>query len=170
VQQQKAAIHQVERVPRQNSGRRAALQKTRIGNPRLRTQNASLLQLGRIRSMPVTCPEGPTISAIMRVVAPTPQPKSATTMPGICGQLENFQTDPGEGQYDLVIIGAGPAGLAAGVYSASQGLSVLVIERSAAGRQAGTPSRIENYLGFPSGISGDERTERALKQAHHFWL
>jgi thioredoxin reductase (NADPH) len=58
--------------------------------------------------------------------------------------------------------------MAAGVYGASEGLSVLIVERSAAGGQAGTSSRIENYLGFPSGISGDELTERALKQARHF--
>lgn len=79
-----------------------------------------------------------------------------------------FKTAPQEEQYDLVIIGAGPAGMAAAVYSASEGLKVLVIERSAAGGQAGTSSRIENYLGFPAGISGDELTERALKQARHF--
>jgi thioredoxin reductase (NADPH) len=79
-----------------------------------------------------------------------------------------FQTTPKEERYDVVIAGAGPAGMAAGVYGASEGLRVLIVERSAAGGQAGTSSRIENYLGFPSGISGDELTERALKQARHF--
>jgi thioredoxin reductase (NADPH) len=79
-----------------------------------------------------------------------------------------FQTTPKEKRYDIVIAGAGPAGMAAGVYGASEGLRVLIVERSAAGGQAGTSSRIENYLGFPSGISGDELTERALKQARHF--
>jgi thioredoxin reductase (NADPH) len=79
-----------------------------------------------------------------------------------------LQTIPKKESYDVVIAGAGPAGMAAGVYGASEGLSVLIIERSAAGGQAGTSSRIENYLGFPSGISGDELTERALKQARHF--
>ncbi len=79
-----------------------------------------------------------------------------------------FQTTPKAKRYDVVIAGAGPAGMAAGVYGASEGLSVLIVERSAAGGQAGTSSRIENYLGFPSGISGDDLTERALKQACHF--
>jgi thioredoxin reductase (NADPH) len=79
-----------------------------------------------------------------------------------------LQTTPKDKLYDVVIAGAGPAGMAAGVYGASEGLRVLIVERSAAGGQAGTSSRIENYLGFPSGISGDELTERALKQARHF--
>lgn len=67
--------------------------------------------------------------------------------------------------YDVVIIGAGPAGLAAGVYGASEGLKTLLIERRAPGGQAGTSSRIENYLGFPSGLSGAELTRRAIAQA-----
>jgi len=69
---------------------------------------------------------------------------------------------------DLVVIGAGPAGLAAAVYGASEGLDVLVIEGSAPGGQAGASSRIENYLGFPLGISGQELTGRALTQAQKF--
>ena len=79
-----------------------------------------------------------------------------------------FQTVPKQEQYDVVIVGAGPAGMAAAVSAASEGLKVLVVERFAAGGQAGTSSRIENYLGFPAGISGDELSERALKQASHF--
>ncbi len=79
-----------------------------------------------------------------------------------------FQTVPKHQQYDIIIAGAGPAGMAAAVYSASEGLKVLLVERFAAGGQAGTSSRIENYLGFPAGVSGDELTERALKQAKHF--
>ncbi|SHN43246.1 FAD-dependent oxidoreductase [Chitinophaga sp. CF418] len=67
--------------------------------------------------------------------------------------------------YDVVIIGAGPAGLAAGVYGASEGLKTLLIEKRAPGGQAGTSSRIENYLGFPSGLSGAELTRRAIAQA-----
>src|SRR5690348_10313633 len=67
--------------------------------------------------------------------------------------------------YDLVILGGGPAGLAAAVYGASEGLRTLVVEREAPGGQAGTSSRIENYLGFPSGVSGDELASRALQQA-----
>ncbi|MBA3739601.1 MAG: FAD-dependent oxidoreductase [Chloroflexi bacterium] len=67
--------------------------------------------------------------------------------------------------YDLVIVGAGPAGLAAAVYGASEGLKTLLIEREAPGGQAGTTSRIENYLGFPSGLTGSDLARRALAQA-----
>ncbi|MDQ3854904.1 MAG: FAD-dependent oxidoreductase [Chloroflexota bacterium] len=70
--------------------------------------------------------------------------------------------------YDLVIIGAGPAGLAAAVYGASEGLSTLIIEREATGGQAGQSSRIENYLGFPSGLSGADLSRRAVTQARRF--
>ena len=74
-------------------------------------------------------------------------------------------TSPAHDEYDAVIVGAGPAGLAAAVYGASEGLRTLVVEREAPGGQAGTSSRIENYLGFPGGISGDELGGRALSQA-----
>ncbi len=67
--------------------------------------------------------------------------------------------------YDVVIIGAGPAGLAASVYGASEGLKTLLVERRSPGGQAGTSSRIENYLGFPNGLSGPELTRRAIAQA-----
>src|SRR5260370_12641690 len=67
--------------------------------------------------------------------------------------------------HDVVIVGAGPAGLAAAVYAASEGLNVLVFEGTAPGGQAGTSSRIENYLGFPTGISGQALSGRALTQA-----
>ena len=67
--------------------------------------------------------------------------------------------------YDLVIVGGGPAGLAAAVYGASEGLGTLMVEREAPGGQAGTTSRIENYLGFPSGLSGADLARRALTQA-----
>jgi thioredoxin reductase (NADPH) len=68
-------------------------------------------------------------------------------------------------EYDTIVIGGGPAGLAAAVYGASEGLRTVVLEREAPGGQAGTSSRIENYLGFPSGVSGDELASRALQQA-----
>ncbi len=68
-------------------------------------------------------------------------------------------------EYDTIIVGGGPAGLAAAVYGASEGLRTVVVEREAPGGQAGTSSRIENYLGFPSGVSGDELASRALQQA-----
>jgi thioredoxin reductase (NADPH) len=76
-----------------------------------------------------------------------------------------LETSPRLAEYDTMIIGGGPAGLAAAVYAASEGLRTLVVEREAPGGQAGTSSRIENYLGFPSGVSGDELASRALKQA-----
>ncbi len=69
---------------------------------------------------------------------------------------------------DLVVIGAGPAGLAAAVYGASEGLDVLVLESTAPGGQAGSSSKIENYLGFPTGISGQELAGRAFTQAQKF--
>jgi thioredoxin reductase (NADPH) len=70
--------------------------------------------------------------------------------------------------YDMVIVGGGPAGLAAAVYGASEGLRTLMVERDAPGGQAGTSSRIENYLGFPSGLSGAELARRAVAQAQRF--
>src|SRR5579864_4663826 len=69
---------------------------------------------------------------------------------------------------DLIIVGAGPAGLAAAVYAASEGLDVLMIENSAPGGQAGSSSKIENYLGFPTGVSGQELANRAITQAQKF--
>jgi thioredoxin reductase (NADPH) len=80
-------------------------------------------------------------------------------------KLLGLPTEAAAADYDTVIVGAGPAGLAAAVYGASEGLRTLVIEREAPGGQAGTSSRIENYLGFPSGVSGDELASRALQQA-----
>ena len=70
--------------------------------------------------------------------------------------------------YDLVVVGAGPAGLAAAVYGASEGLSTVVLERTAPGGQAGRSMRIENYLGFPTGITGGELADRAVLQASKF--
>jgi thioredoxin reductase (NADPH) len=80
-------------------------------------------------------------------------------------ELLDIATEPAAAEYDTIIVGAGPAGLAAAVYGASEGLRTIVIEREAPGGQAGTSSRIENYLGFPSGVSGDELASRALRQA-----
>ncbi|MEO7719097.1 MAG: FAD-dependent oxidoreductase [Capsulimonas sp.] len=79
-----------------------------------------------------------------------------------------LQTKPSHAEYDVVIVGGGPAGLAAAVYGASEGLKTLMVERAAPGGQAGTSSRIENYLGFPTGISGGELGLRALDQAKRF--
>jgi thioredoxin reductase (NADPH) len=80
-------------------------------------------------------------------------------------ELLDLGTEPLAAEYDTVIVGGGPAGLAAAVYGASEGLRTAVVEREAPGGQAGTSSRIENYLGFPSGVSGAELASRALQQA-----
>ncbi|RSS63363.1 response regulator [Streptomyces sp. WAC07061] len=77
-------------------------------------------------------------------------------------------TTPAAEFYDLVVIGGGPAGLGAAVYGASEGLRTVLVERSATGGQAGQSSRIENYLGFPDGVSGAQLTERARRQAARF--
>lgn len=77
-------------------------------------------------------------------------------------------TDPAQDFYDVVVIGGGPAGLGAAVYAASEGLRTVLVERSATGGQAGTSARIENYLGFPDGISGSQLSERARRQAVRF--
>ena len=79
-----------------------------------------------------------------------------------------MRTTADEQFYDLIIIGGGPAGLAAAVYGASEGLKTVMVERQAPGGQAGTSSRIENYLGFPSGLSGADLARRAVTQARRF--
>jgi len=91
-----------------------------------------------------------------RLVAPTMQEIAAAS---------GLDVEPSEGEYDVVILGAGPAGLTAAVNGAAEGLRTVVIESLAPGGQAGTSTRIENYTGFPFGISGDELASRALKQA-----
>jgi thioredoxin reductase (NADPH) len=80
-------------------------------------------------------------------------------------ELLGLGTEPQAAEYDTVVVGAGPAGLAAAVYGASEGLRTIVVEREVPGGQAGTSSRIENYLGFHEGVSGDELADRALRQA-----
>jgi thioredoxin reductase (NADPH) len=94
-----------------------------------------------------------------RLVAPTNQELA---------EKVGMQTRPLLPFYDLAIVGGGPAGLAAAVYAASEGLRTVLIEQSAPGGQAGTSSRIENYLGFPSGISGADLARRAATQARRF--
>jgi thioredoxin reductase (NADPH) len=85
----------------------------------------------------------------------------------IAGAL-GMQTRPDPRPYDVAVVGAGPAGLAAAVYGASEGLRTVLIEREAPGGQAGTSSRIENYLGFPAGLSGADLARRAVAQAARF--
>ncbi|WP_435135886.1 FAD-dependent oxidoreductase [Actinacidiphila sp. bgisy144] len=79
-----------------------------------------------------------------------------------------LSTAPAEEFYDLVVIGGGPAGLGAAVYGASEGLRTVLVERTATGGQAGQSARIENYLGFPDGVSGAQLTDRARRQATRF--
>jgi len=86
------------------------------------------------------------------------------------GEKIGLQLKAAETMYDVVIIGAGPAGMAAAVYGGSEGLKTLMIEKHAPGGQAGTSSRIENYLGFPKGLSGAELTQRAITQAKRFGI
>ena len=83
-------------------------------------------------------------------------------------QKLGFSTSPDEKFYDLVIVGGGPAGLAAGVYASSEGLRTVIIERDVPGGQAGSSALIENYLGFPDGLSGAELASRAVTQAQKF--
>jgi thioredoxin reductase (NADPH) len=92
---------------------------------------------------------------------------AAPTVAALAPYLK-LQTAAANQMYDFAIIGAGPAGLAAAVYGASEGLSTILLEREAPGGQAGTSSRIENYLGFPSGLSGHDLARRAVTQAQRF--
>jgi thioredoxin reductase (NADPH) len=87
---------------------------------------------------------------------------------GELAERVGLATRPAKDFYDVVVIGGGPAGLGAAVYSASEGLRTVLIERTATGGQAGQSSRIENYLGFPDGVSGAQLTERARRQAVKF--
>jgi thioredoxin reductase (NADPH) len=82
--------------------------------------------------------------------------------------VAGLAVDPREDFYDLVVVGGGPAGLGAAVYGASEGLRTVLVEREATGGQAGQSSRIENYLGFPDGVSGGQLAERARRQAVRF--
>jgi thioredoxin reductase (NADPH) len=105
--------------------------------------------------------------AIPLVVTPAGQALTAPTTAEVAGVV-GLSTAPVRGFYDLIIIGGGPAGLGAAVYGASEGLRTVLVERRAIGGQAGQSSRIENYLGFPDGVSGAQLTERARRQAGKF--
>lgn len=101
------------------------------------------------------------------VVFPQDDALSAPTINELADRL-GLTRSASRPHYDVVIVGAGPAGLAAGVYGASEGLSVLIVDSDVPGGQAGTSSHIDNYLGFPSGVAGADLARRAVTQARRF--
>ncbi len=114
-----------------------------------------------LKQFGVTPAETPVVAWGTRVLLRNPSNQQLAEAIGLRRPL-------GQALYDLVVVGAGPAGLAAAVYGASEGLRTLVLERTAPGGQAGTSMRIENYLGFPTGVTGSELAERAVVQANKF--
>jgi thioredoxin reductase (NADPH) len=114
-----------------------------------------------LRRLGVGHPAGPVLSLYTGVVLVDPANAEV-------GEALGLDVRPAGGVYDVVIVGAGPAGLAAAVYGASEGLRTALLEREAFGGQAGTSSRIRNYLGFPDGVSGGELAQRAYEQAWVF--
>ncbi len=110
----------------------------------------------------VTAEDIPVIVCNVRGVLKNPTNQALANCIGLNIQVDETQIR------DLVVVGAGPAGLAAAVYAASEGLDVLVVETTAPGGQAGSSSKIENYLGFPTGLSGQELAARALAQSEKF--
>jgi thioredoxin reductase (NADPH) len=110
---------------------------------------------------------GTHISDLPLVIFPNGSYLTQPTLIQIAEKI-GLKTRPEMPFYDLVIVGGGPAGLAAAVYGASEGLRTTLVEREAPGGQAGTSSRIENYLGFPSGLSGADLARRAVTQAKRF--
>jgi thioredoxin reductase (NADPH) len=105
--------------------------------------------------------------AMPAVAFPDGPPLARPTVAEVAGRV-GLQTRAERPFYDLVVVGAGPAGLAAAVYGASEGLKTLLVEREAPGGQAGTSSNIENYLGFPVGLTGSDLTRRGVAQARKF--
>ncbi len=110
----------------------------------------------------VTISDIPVVTCNNTQVLKNPSTKEIAECLGFNSNIDDSQVR------DLVIVGAGPAGLAAAVYAASEGLDVLVVEKAAPGGQAGSRSKIENYLGFPTGLSGQELADRAIAQAEKF--
>jgi thioredoxin reductase (NADPH) len=110
----------------------------------------------------VSANEIPVVICNNTQVLRNPSPKEIAECLGFNSNIDESQVR------DLVVVGAGPAGLAAAVYAASEGLDVLVVEKAAPGGQAGSSSKIENYLGFPAGLSGNELAARAIAQSEKF--
>jgi thioredoxin reductase (NADPH) len=151
-----------------------------IVGPRESPETRRLLTFARRQRLPHTWID-PTTSALAGVAGDTPGPAEMPLV-RLPGGAELHNPSNGElsralgigrelaqrEEVDLLIIGGGPAGLGAAVYGASEGLNTLVVEGTVIGGQAGTSRRIENYLGFPAGISGTELTSRAITQARKF--
>jgi thioredoxin reductase (NADPH) len=114
-----------------------------------------------LKQFGVTEGETPVVACGRRVLLRNPSNRQLADAIGIHRPLEQTL-------YDLAVVGAGPAGLAAAVYGASEGLRTVLLERTAPGGQAGSSMRIENYLGFPTGLTGSELVDRALLQANKF--
>jgi thioredoxin reductase (NADPH) len=114
-----------------------------------------------LKQFGVTDADTPVVACSTKLLLRNPSNRDLAERIGIRHPLEQTV-------YDLVVVGAGPAGLAAAVYGASEGLRTAVLERNAPGGQAGTSMRIENYLGFPTGVTGSELTDRAIIQANKF--
>ena len=110
---------------------------------------------------------GVEVTKIPLVVTPDGASLVEPTMSELATRV-GLSTTPATDFYDVVIVGGGPAGLGAAVYAASEGLRTVLVERRATGGQAGQSSRIENYLGFPDGVTGAQLTDRARRQAHKF--
>jgi thioredoxin reductase (NADPH) len=153
--------------------RREALQRVQgigieIVGPR--SSEATMAMLGFVRSnrLPYTCREEAPDGPLPLVRLPGGAELRAPTTGQVSRALGIGRELARREEVDLVVVGAGPAGLGAAVYGASEGLSTLVVESSALGGQAGSSRRIENYLGFPAGISGSELTGRAVTQARKF--
>jgi thioredoxin reductase (NADPH) len=118
------------------------------------------------RELVLSLPDG--MSRLPVVIFPDGTMIAQPTPRELAEKIPGMQTRPAGRFYDLVVIGGGPAGLAAAVYGASEGLTTILVERHATGGQAGTSSRIENYLGFPGGVSGEDLARRATLQARKF--
>src|SRR6267154_2184165 len=110
---------------------------------------------------------GPEAETLPLILFPDGERLAEPAFPVVASKL-GLHTKAQTNFYDLAIIGGGPAGLAAAVYGASEGLRTVIVEREAPGGQAGLSSRIENYLGFPSGLSGLDLARRAVAQARRF--
>ena len=119
-----------------------------------------------MRELVSSLPDG--MSRLPVVLFPDGTMMAQPTPLELADRIPGMQTRPTGRFYDLVVVGGGPAGLAAAVYGASEGLHTILVESHATGGQAGTSSKIENYLGFPSGVSGEDLARRATLQARKF--